>query len=182
MGFRDYKQVSKQYGVTGDYFKLQPGENPMRILTDPEPIFSHFHQDGPVTCPGELTCPECKAGGRKTSKIMLYIVDRADDEVKLAELGWSVYKAIGELANSKDWGFEKLPHYDIIVNRSGEGKETRYTVTPSRNEKPITEEQKIDLAKKKPIKEIILNRIKKSQQGESSAELEQEFGDDLPFD
>ena len=165
MDFKNYRENSKKLGMGGDYYKLQDGENKVRLLTEPEPIFSHFSASGSTTCPGDLLCPICKAGGKKTSRIMLYIIDRTDNDIKLAEFGWSVYKALGELANSSEYGFKDLPPYDVIIKKSGEGKETRYTTVPGRNEDPVPLNILEELKTKKSVTDIILGKIKRGQQG-----------------
>ena len=179
MDFKSFKETSKKLGMGGDYYKLQDGENKVRILTEPEPIFSHFSASGSTTCPGDLLCPICKAGGKKTAKIMLYIIDRTDNDIKLAEFGWSVYKALGELANSSEYGFSDLPPYDVIIKRTGEGKDTRYTTVPGRNEEPVSVSILEELKTKKPVKEIIISKIKRSSQPVHSEHFEEDLPDFL---
>lgn len=161
MDFKNYRQHSKEMGIAGGYFKLINGENKFRVLTSPEPYVSHFMGKGQPVLPCLQNCDFCKKGYERTVKVIMYILDRTDNQIKLAELGWSIFKAIGELANSSEYGFESIPPYDLIIKRTGEGMQTRYIVTPSRNEIPLTEDQKSELANKTPVKQIISNRMEK---------------------
>lgn len=177
MDFKNYSEHAKKLGVgQGGYYRLEDGENKLRVVSECEPSVSHFHDKKSYPCTQEESCLYCKQGNKKTYKVLAYVVDRADEDVKLAELPWSVFKAIGELANSSEYGFEGLPPYDLVAKRTGEGMETRYMVMPGKNDKPITKEQEAKLKKKKPVLEISMERITKAQDGDAPAFLE-----DLPF-
>lgn len=158
MDFKNYKDNAKKLGIGGDYFKLDSGENKFRILTEPEPTASHYIAQGtkPAQCTQDPTCEYCAKGIKVSYKVILYVLDRKDNQVKLAELPWSIYKAIGELANSSEYGFKSLPPYDLIVIRSGEGKEVRYQTTPGRDETPVPANI---LEGKKPISEILQKKF-----------------------
>ena len=142
----------------GDYFRLALGENKVRVLTEPEKIAIHYSpaERRSFLCTGDV-CPHCKAK-RPSHRIMLYVLDRADGKVKLAELPWSVFTALGELANTSEYAFKDIPPYDIIIMKSGEGLDTTYTVQAGRNESSLTAEQQAELANKKQVKEIIAAR------------------------
>ena len=154
MKFSDFKQEGQKLGVGGSgYLRLESGENKIRILTGCEPIASHFLGKGskPAACTMDDTCKFCLSGVKKTVKVLCYIYDYSDSIIKLAELAWSIFKQVGELAASSEYGYTDLPPYDIIVNKTGEGMETRYSVTPGRNDKPLDAEIMKELKEKKEI-------------------------------
>ena len=173
MNFKNYKDEGKKYGVGGVSFQLKEGENKIRILSHPEEIGNHFMGAGqmPAICTDIQTgkkCPYCKTS-KRIMKIKMYILDRADEQIKIATFSWSIYAQIGQLAESSEWGFESLPSYDLIITRTGTGKETRYGVIPTPNQKPITVDQQAKLAKLKPIEELIQGFIIKQSSNESPA-------------
>ncbi len=187
MDFKSYKDEGKKLGISsGDFYKLQLGENKIRVLSNPEATVTHFinKTTAPAIC--GTGCELCYKGVKQTFKVALYILDRADETIKFAELPWSIYKALGELANSSEYGFEGLPPYDLIVTKTGEGMDTRYAVTPGRNETPLTAAQKKELAAKKPVKEILAAKAKQTapMNDKDIPDLEEAKADvgDLPWE
>jgi hypothetical protein len=165
MRYTDYKAEAKKMGITkGDFFNLMPGENRVRILSQPEAYASHYIQSEKKfgICTMGADCFFCQKGISKSHKVMVYIVDRVDEEVKRADLPWSVFKSVAELSQSADYKFEDLPPYDIIITKTGEGMETRYSVVPGRNEEPITEMQKNNLSLMPDLSEVLLKRMSKN--------------------
>lgn len=182
MDFKNYKGESKKLGInTGDYYKLQTGENKIRILSAPEPTVTHFIAKGTAPVPCVTGCDLCVAGNKRSFKIVLYILDRADETIKFAELPWGIFKALGELAASSEYGFEGLPPYDLIITKTGELLETKYVITPGRNEAPLTAAQIKDLAGKKPIKDVLANKFAKQDSATKSLESTADIEEDLPF-
>ncbi len=164
MDFAQYKEEQKKLGIaSGDYYKLQSGENKIRILSKPEPTATHFLGKGISPAPCVEPCKHCENGLKTNYKIALYLLDRSDEQIKFAELPWSVFRSLGELAISSEYGFKDLPPYDVIIVKSGEGMETRYAVTPGRNEKPLTAAQQKELASKKPVQEILAGKMKQDE-------------------
>jgi hypothetical protein len=189
MKFQNYNEESKKQGIGGGWYELQQGENKFRVLVDPEPFIQHYIKAEKrwANCDNRK-CAFCKEGMRKDSKVVLYVLDRRDETIKIAKLPWSLYTGLGELAASTDWGFKDLPAYDVNMNKQGEGLETRYAVRATRNEAPLTPEQKEELASKKPIAEIVDKLKKKNNEfirpvpGDDIGEPEATVvPDDLPF-
>lgn len=189
MDFTKYKDESKRLGIsTGDYYKLSQGENKLRVLTAPEAFAQHFIGKGIKPAPCTTGCGYCLKGAKKGVKIALYILDRSDEVIKLAELPYSIFTGIGELAISSEYGFKGLPPYDLIITKTGEMLETKYSVMAGRNEAPITEAQKKELAGKKPILEYLKAKMTpETPVGEMLHDLPDmppDYGDKelLPFD
>jgi len=149
MEFTDHEKEAKKKGIGGGgMFKFESGENRFRILSKPAYNASHYAEGKPVNCTGDDSCPLCKSGAQISHKALCYIFD-AKAGLTLANLPWSVYKGIGELATQTDWKFEGLPPYDIVINKTGEAKETRYGVMPTNGKEPISEGIMKELKKKR---------------------------------
>lgn len=78
--------------------KMKSGESKVvRILTKPDEIISlyeHVEQFNgqwyTIPCLGKDVCPLCQADKRASFKAYLFVVDRADDKVKLFKAGKKV--------------------------------------------------------------------------------------------
>ena len=182
MRFQDYRQEGQRLGIGGDYFKLEQGENKIRLLSPAEPSITHFLGIGQKAAPCVTGCIHCKSS-KKTVKMMLYVLDRKDDKIKLAELPWSVFKIIGELAESSEYGFQDLPPYDLVITRTGEGMKTCYQVMPGRNQEPVSITLQNELATKKPVKEIIEARKAplRTEEAPPLDEMPPDIESSLPF-
>lgn len=157
MDFNSHKENAKKLGVGGEYYRLEDGENKFRILTMPEPTQSHYLGKGvkPASCTGP-GCKCCADGVKVVHKILLYVLDRRDGTAKPAEFPFSIYTALGELANGTEYSFTGLPPYDLIVMKSGKDLETKYAVTPGRDETPVDITEL--LKGKKSIVDMLLSR------------------------
>jgi len=159
--FSDYEQTAKEYNIGGgaDFWKPEKGENRVRILTGYEAYGTHFikKDNRSYTCIGaEKNCPHCLNNDKPKVLFLMWVLNRADDTIKLAQIGYSIVRSIGELSKSDDWKFDEIPEYDIVINRTGEGLKTEYSVIPTPDKTPLTEEQKGEVENKvKSIKEII---------------------------
>lgn len=158
--FKDYKEVAKKYNIGGGgFWNPQPGENKIRILTVGEAIGNHFIKDEKKSyiCIGkEDGCKFCNADLKPSVKFLFWVLDREDGDVKIGQVGYKIFQALGELATDKDWGFDRIPDYDVTIKRTGEKLETEYFVTPTPNRDPLTaEEQKKMDDTVKDLKEVI---------------------------
>lgn len=180
--FQDHERVAKENNVggSGEFYRLEKGSNRIRILSEYEALGKHFikGEKQPHICIGkDKGCEYCKMGNKPNVKFMIWILDRTDDQVKLAEFGYSIIKAIGELALSEDWAFETNPDYDIVIKKSGEGLETEYSVMPSPNRAALNTEIKEQVANKvKDVKEIV-EKMKEKAGGGASNNQEGDQGD-----
>lgn len=121
----------KQYGASSgsNYYKFEKGDNRLRILTAGEVIATHFFGKGvkASTCYGEnkgcpyhgKNAPKDKDGKdkRPSIKYTCYVLDkRSEPKLELADLPFSVIKAVGELQANEDYQFDEFPMpYDITV-------------------------------------------------------------------
>ena len=147
--------------TSDNYMKLKTGDNRFRIMTPPilgyeywvdnengrKPVRSHMDEvpeisDLPNADPAEL----------KHFWAMV-VWNYQMNKVQILEITQKgIQKAITELNRDKDWGSPVGSNgYDIVVNKTGEQKETKYNVIP-KPQKPLTadilkavSEVKIDL-------------------------------------
>jgi len=160
MKFSQHEKTAKQYKIgQGGFWRPEPGDNKIRVLTPYEAYGSHWVQEEnrSHTCIGlDNGCKYCKAGNKPRAKFLFWILDRKDGEVKLAETGYSVVKQLGEFAKSEDWKFDGSPDYDITIKKTGERLDTEYAVIPSPNKGKLTKTEQDAFNKDiKPIEDII---------------------------
>lgn len=148
----------------GDRFKLKEGANRMRLLTEPLP-FNGTYQ------------------GRKNFKWLLYIVDRADGQIKLFFCPHSIFKMIGDLQKSEDYRFFEMPmDYDLTVQANHAGtKEVEYSVIPSPKRTVISVAEREALDKKKPIREVREALLEKQAQEQPPQEVRPFDPDEVPI-
>jgi len=155
MKFADHEKTAKEYKIGGKgFWTPEPGENKLRVLSGYEAYGNHWvvadnrsyvclgKDNGCVYCENEKD-KDCKTS-RRSVKFLMWVLDRADGEVKIAQVGYSIIKQLGTLATSEDWAFDDIPPYDVVIKKTGEKLKTEYNVTPTKAEKPLTvDEQKV---------------------------------------
>lgn len=213
MGYMDnMKEDMKQYGggsSSGDYFEFdQPGVYRMRLLVQPKTIAYHFPPQGrPDVCVGiDEGCTHHKADEKKaTLRLVTYIIDRADGKVKRAELPLSVNYSINALQEDMDFAFDGFPMpYDVKVNYDPKNPDpkSKYTVTPSPKQEPLTDEEEgmladamkkqtpeqfVEMKKKYQSREVNRSDVQVSQRNVQVENLPAEYPDvqinpeDIPF-
>lgn len=146
------------YVQGGDRFKIQEGQNRIRLLTEPIPHQGSFQ-------------------GKKNFKWLVYVLDRADKQVKLFFMPHTIFKAIRDFQRSEDYAFDEIPMpFDLTINATHAGtKEVEYTVIPSPKRSGLTAEEQKALGSKKPIEEV--HRALKEKEMEKAAES---FSDSPP--
>jgi hypothetical protein len=150
----------------GKFYKFTAGENVIRIVSETEVIAKHYINDKYSVCVGkDKDCEGCKQNNKAKAKWLCWVIDRTDGSFKLVELPYTVTKALGELANSSQYGFEVLPPYDITVKKTGEGLDTEYTVIADRQDSALTEEEETE---KQALKSPILIVEEMKTKGETS--------------
>lgn len=143
---------------TGEFYKLQDGNNELRIVSDPEVRSIHFNsaENKANDCVGkEYKCQYCISGEKPTIRYMFYIIDRRDGSVKQAQFPWTVVKQYKALASTKDYAFADLPDYDLTIKKEGQGLLTKYTLIPGRAAVLLTDEEKSAIATQIPLSEVI---------------------------
>lgn len=133
--------LPKDYSLpesTSAFFKLQDGENRIRILSDAKVGWEGWKDNKPfrregVECNIKESEVDIDEKFSKKPKINLFwafmIYDYADKQVKVATITQkTVLKAIENLANDADWGSPL--NYDISINKVKQGERTTYSVSP----------------------------------------------------
>lgn len=136
-----------------NFYKLQEGDNKLRILSEGAVISKHFFGKGvPSVCYGiSKGCPfhgdkapKDEKGNEKqpSIKYTCYILDRIDNAVKLADLPYSVIKKVGEMQKDEDYAFDSFPMpYDIkITYKKDEAPNKMYTVLPSPKREELSDD------------------------------------------
>ena len=155
-----YKEVSREYGTTSEFFRPQDGDNRIRVLSGYEPLAKHWivvnGKSIPKICYGKEKGCQYHTDKKDQAKVqfLLWILDREDGLIKIYEAGWTFIKYLTDIKNDEDFGYESLPEYDIKIKKSGKDLATEYTFTPS-PKKPLTDEEMNALMEKKDITEIV---------------------------
>lgn len=208
MDFDQLDEVAAEYhlssGGKDGWYQMQTGENRVRIVSGFEVLSKHFLQKGtpPVVCIGPKNgCVQCinqtkweqehqndedkskKNPLKPSTKFLMWVIDRRDGKLKIAEFGWSIIEAIGNLKKLSDYAFNptsKLPDYDIIVTKTVTGKnisDTKYSVNGARQNTPLTEEEAAEVGKLTSIKQVV-DRIREKVKEEYRAmDMEKETVD-----
>jgi hypothetical protein len=145
-----FKDLDLESGAS-NYLKLQKGENRVRIVSAPVASWTSFNRnagEGEKKVTRFLTAEGASAFNAVSDKdsqakkrYAMWVLDRATDEILLAEFGSSIMKAVKALAMDSEYGFDNLPPYDIKITKTGDGLDTEYSVLPS-PVKELTEDEK----------------------------------------
>jgi hypothetical protein len=138
MSLADQRKAAEKEGLLGnsDYLKIKEGKNQIRVVSDALPH------------PGEFK-------GKRTFKWLVYVIDRADGNVKPYFMPNKVFAALEDLQTDEDHGFEGMPMpYDVSVNAKNAGTiDVEYSVVPRKPSALTADERnKVDAAK--PLKEL----------------------------
>jgi hypothetical protein len=118
--------------MTGNYFKFEEGENNFRVLSDAITGFEYWTKDNkPIRSKNwPDSTPNIKPDQLVKHFWALVVWNCDEEKVQILEIAQKgIMNAITALINNKKWGDPKL--YDLTVNRTGEGLDTEYTVTPN---------------------------------------------------
>lgn len=141
-------------GSTGGWFKFQEGKNQFRILSEPEILFEDYKQG---------ICYEgCGYEGKP--KYLAWILDRADNQVKLMKIPYSIFQNLVAFEEDEETNFTGFPMpYDIKINAKNAGtKEVEYTVMPSIKREAVPMTVVDEVLQKNTTKEII-EKMKQKQ-------------------
>ena len=127
---------------SGGYFKIQDGENRIRILTSP--MLGHIDGIGKNTVRYRMGLQPTKSSmpDGKIRHFWTFIIwDYTDKAIKIFECAQAtIWKRIGALSKDLDWGAPYF--YDIKIKKKGKEKETQYEVTPVPGNRDLSEDIK----------------------------------------
>lgn len=153
----DWGDVQTGSSKQADFMKLKDGVNLLRIVSKPSQLALHWEattdgQRKKILCTGSSDCILCEHGSRATRRFQFLVIDKNENwdaqkqeytgepKVKIFETGASVVKQIQDYANDVEYGDPEK--YDIRIKKEGTGKDTRYSVLPSRNSSELTDVEK----------------------------------------
>ena len=178
MSFSDkVNEESKKMNTSNDWFKLEEGENKIRVLVEPEVFYEKFKTG--------ICYTDCGYTG--TPKYLTWILDEKDGKIKLFRMNLTLAKQIATYMNDEDYKFETFPMpYSIKINAKNAGtKEVEYTVIPGK-ENPIEEAILAETTTKKNVVEIIESMKAKQKERVDAGEIVVETkvedkGESIPF-
>lgn len=150
----DMSDFGKKQGGADLFYKFQAGENRVRVLTKGEVLGQHFFGKGirPTVCYGvSKGCPfhqennltnTAKEFPNVSIKYSVYLLDRVDNSIKVADLPYTVIKKIGELQEDADYSFDSFPMpYDLkITYKPDESASNMYSIIASPKREDISAE------------------------------------------
>ena len=129
---------------TGNYMRLEKGENTFRILSDAITGMEYWKEverkrkpvrvrEGEKIMMGDLEKDD-KGKLVMPKHFWAFVVfNRGSEKIQILEITQStIRRQINALYNNKKWGDPQ--EYDITITREGEGFETEYTVMPNPKE------------------------------------------------
>lgn len=145
---------------SGGYAKLEAGDNKFRILSNPLTVWLIWADGKPSRLPyvlnGEVTSKPAKPAGENASVKESWAMvawSYKENEIQVLEIAYSSIKgALQQHAEAPAWGHPK--GYDIYINKSGSGRETKYTFRAD-PPTPITQE----IAAAQAEKPVDLNQL-----------------------
>jgi len=110
----------KAPGGGGAYYKFEPGKtSKVRIASEPVVFNSEYE-------------------GNISTKYAWIVWDHDEEAAKVLQLPVTGFRMVQDLATNEDWGDPTT--YDIKIKRDGTGRDTKYSIQPVPNSKPLSEE------------------------------------------
>jgi hypothetical protein len=120
----DYEAPKSQ----GAYTKFEEGPTKLRILSSPLLMWVTWNNSQPDRVKYEG--PESKPNNDSRHSWALKVWNYKDSAIQVWEITQkSIQDTLKDLAANEDWG--NPLEFDLTVNRTGSGMETKYSVTPS---------------------------------------------------
>lgn len=147
----------EQIAVDGKFFKAAEGSNTIRIVSSDVPVWKAFGPDGSckvfVTQKAamEFNKTEPNEAYQAKGKGSVYIINRKNGMIQIAEFGTMILKAIKALSVTPTYEFNDVPPYDMIINKKVEGGKTSYTVVAARSNTELTKEEKDQVSALEPL-------------------------------
>lgn len=134
----DWDQADVNTGNTrSDFMRLEEKtKNRVRILGNPVQFYVHWIElpDGSkrkINSPigdAKLVKQLEDAGFKRQAKWFIKVLDRADGQLKLLEIGSQIYKEIKRYYEDDEWG--PVNAYDVTITRGPKGSQPLYSVMP----------------------------------------------------
>jgi hypothetical protein len=169
-------------GAGAETFKCKEGKNKLRILAGGTPIAYHWFDNAgkksKVVCFGmsKGCAHHKKAEDKPRIQHLFYVLNKTTEMpkyvIQLAELPYTVAKAIKAYSEEEGYEFASFPMpYDISVTYDPkESPANMYKVIASPNKVEVPQEYLDELAKKKPIADIVEERKAKAESEDDKTE------------
>jgi hypothetical protein len=150
-----------------DKYKFEPGENKVRVLDlSNEWLIAHFTKTGSIECLNDIDgtgdCSLCQPNEKgekkqRTTKKLGYLYAYDGDKVVMAFIPRTVVTELENFSNSKEYDFSSFPMpYDVtIISNPKAAPKDKYKVLPARENTDIPSGALEELAKRKPLDQII---------------------------
>lgn len=138
------------------YMKFETGDNVIRVVSVPVRHDTYKKGDGKKFF-SEEAVPE-GVNVKPTKTFFMWVIDRKDGAIKLLECGVMVARQLEALSENPQYKFDTIPPYDITVNSQGKGTDTRYTLTPHRNDTALTEDEQKAVDELEPLEAYIARK------------------------
>jgi len=148
----DYAKLKQDLQSGGSlYFRPQDGQNRIRVVSEPVEVWKAFDKET-KTARVYVTAEGAKADREARRRHMVYVINRANGALQIAEFGPSVMQQFVDLATNDEYKFDSLPPYDMILTKAGSGMETTYNLVAARqNTELLPTEHKLILEAKRLI-------------------------------
>lgn len=141
------RQFSNEERVKFEFANLKEGNNIYRVVTDLYAFSVHKFKATEsekgygkrVYCSKPLhgSCPCCEAGSKAKQRHLVGVIDRADQKLRILDLGSQVYQQLVEYKDDIEWGVPTM--YDINIRKNSKaGASGFYTVMP-RSKAPVSQ-------------------------------------------
>lgn len=186
MGFKDYFDAGAG-SERNPEFKPKEGTNTVRVLDDPTVIVTRFEGKKfvGVCFEGAPYCADIPEGSRLNKKWQTWVIDRADGQIKLYYMPYTVAKEIRGYLDNPEYTFNSFPMpYDITITVKNAGTfDAEYSVLPARKETPLTVEE-LEMFKDKTSCAVLVNKAKEKAKKEwedsNAIQLDEEPKDRKP--
>lgn len=126
------------------FLKLEEPTTRLRIASKPYVANIHWEEDingvkKKIVCP-DTGCPLCLLKRKEhlpLTRFYAKVINRNDGQAYLFEFGKTIASAIKRYALSDQYGDPKM--YDIKIDKTGSGRDSKYNVLASTNKSPLTE-------------------------------------------
>ena len=157
------KDIATELNSDSAYLKLQDGTNKVRMVSELLPVWKAFDQES-KTAKVYLTKEGAKTNKDARKRFACYVINRANQQVQIAEFGPKIVEQITNLSCMDSYVFEDLPPYDFIIQKTGSGMETSYLVTGARENTVLSEIEMAAVMSKEELWKVL---AKDAEDGDS---------------
>jgi hypothetical protein len=131
--------------TSGSYMKFEEGMNKFRIVTDAVTGFEYWDTNNKPKRLREMPreIPKDIRGDSAIKHFWAFgVINRWNNQIQILEITQAgIMRDVTALFENPDWGDPK--GYDLNIQRTGKGLETKYTTQPSPHKALTPEEQKL---------------------------------------